>query len=243
MGVTRFVAPGPLVAMHTPTPPGGLRVPGGRVARALLVPDQDVPDRSWSRAAGRRPAGRRRPGCRTPRRRRPARARTPAPARRWPGPGGARHGVHPRLGLRDPGCAVWAVPLGRAVWAGPAGPCSAGRRGFGVGVIGGARGVTVRRAGGQVPRAGHGGGRRRGAARWASGPAGPLRPVICSVIGWSPWLGKCGGIKNPLVPVGSRGERAVNWLGQLAARRPSTRICESFTDITLLRSANRNVNR
>jgi hypothetical protein len=31
MGVTRFVAPGPLVA-------------GGRVARALLVPDQDVPD-------------------------------------------------------------------------------------------------------------------------------------------------------------------------------------------------------
>src|SRR5580693_7328006 len=44
-------------------------------------------------------------------------------------------------------------------------------------------------------------------------PAGPLRPVICSVIGKSPlaWLGS-GGIKNPLVPDGSRGERAVSCL-------------------------------
>src|SRR5271157_5531628 len=44
-------------------------------------------------------------------------------------------------------------------------------------------------------------------------PAGPSRPVICSVIGKSPlaWLGS-GGIKNPLEPDGSRGERAVSCL-------------------------------
>src|SRR5260370_34334352 len=51
-----------------------------------------------------------------------------------------------------------------------------GRRGFGVGVIGGARGVAVRRAGGQVPRAGHGGGRGRGAARWALRAGGTPAP-------------------------------------------------------------------
>src|SRR5881396_2428601 len=38
--VTRFVAPGPDVATHTPTRP---RAPVGRVGRRLLVPHQDVP--------------------------------------------------------------------------------------------------------------------------------------------------------------------------------------------------------
>ena len=44
-------------------------------------------------------------------------------------------------------------------------------------------------------------------------PSGPLRPVICSVIGRSPLASAgSGGIKNPLVPDGSRGERAVSCL-------------------------------
>src|SRR6185503_12377837 len=65
-------------------------------------------------------------------------------------------------------------------------------------------------------------------------PSGSLRPVICSVIGRSPLASAgSGGIKNPLVPDGSRGERAV-LLGQLPARRPSTRICGYFTGNTLL---------
>src|SRR5271166_1211313 len=62
-------------------------------------------------------------------------------------------------------------------------------------------------------------------------PAGPLRPVICSVIGKSPlaWLGS-GGIKNPLVPDGSRGERAVSCLvsrlraGQVRESAGSSRV-------------------
>src|ERR1700726_3545015 len=115
-----------------------------------------------------------------------------------------------------------------------------GRRGFGVGVIGGARGVAVRRAGGEVPRAGHGGGRRRGAARWALRAGGTLaaRHLLGHRLG-SPactiGLGGGGGKKSPRAGRQSRGARR-NWLGQLAARRPSTRICESFTDNTLLRS-------
>src|SRR5580704_667287 len=127
-----------------------------------------------------------------------------------------------------------------------------GRRGFGVGVIG-ARGVAVRRAGGQVPRAGHGGGRRRGAARWALRAGGTLAArhllghrlvsLACAVC-WSGLLvGLAGGAcwwgerhkKSPRAGRQSRGARS-NWLGQLAARRPSTRICESFTDNTILRS-------
>ena len=42
IGVTRLVAPGPEVAMQTPTRPGRLRVALGRVTCTLLVPDQDV---------------------------------------------------------------------------------------------------------------------------------------------------------------------------------------------------------
>ena len=42
MPVTRFVAPGPEVPMHTPTVPGDPGVPVGRVGAALLVADQDV---------------------------------------------------------------------------------------------------------------------------------------------------------------------------------------------------------
>src|SRR3984957_5545758 len=71
-----------------------------------------------------------------------------------------------------------------------------------------------------------------------SGPAEPLRPVICSVIGWSPWLALSTGgrrhKKSPRAGRQSRGARSY-WLGQLAARRPSTRICEDFTGNTLLR--------
>lgn len=42
MGVTRFVAPGPDVAMQTPAAAGAHRVALRRVTRALLVPDEDV---------------------------------------------------------------------------------------------------------------------------------------------------------------------------------------------------------
>src|SRR5260370_24562007 len=115
-----------------------------------------------------------------------------------------------------------------------------GRGGFGGGVIGGAGGVGVRGAGGQVPRAGQGGGRGRGAARWALRAGGSLAPrhllghrlvsLACS-IGWWGERHK----KSPRAGRQSRGARR-NWLGQLAARRPSTRICESFTSNTLLRS-------
>ena len=44
IGVTRLVAPGPEVAMQTPDLAGHHRVALGGVARALLVPDEDVPD-------------------------------------------------------------------------------------------------------------------------------------------------------------------------------------------------------
>src|SRR5580658_6351441 len=110
-----------------------------------------------------------------------------------------------------------------------------GRRGFGVGVIGGARGVAVRRAGGQVPRAGHGGGRRRGAARWAlrAGGTRAARHLLGHRL-VSPELGLlaggASGIKNPLVPGGSRGERAgtglVSWLraGQVRGSARASRV-------------------
>ena len=42
IGVTRLVAPGPEVAMQTPTRPVAARVALGRVAGALLVPHEDV---------------------------------------------------------------------------------------------------------------------------------------------------------------------------------------------------------
>ena len=45
IGVTRLVAPGPEVAMQTPTLPVACAYPVGGVPGALLVPDQDVPDR------------------------------------------------------------------------------------------------------------------------------------------------------------------------------------------------------
>ena len=44
IAVTRLVAPGPLVPMHTPTLPLALRVAVGGVTAALLVPDEDVAD-------------------------------------------------------------------------------------------------------------------------------------------------------------------------------------------------------
>ena len=44
MPVTRLVAPGPEVAMQTPTLPGGAGVPVGHVRGALLVADEDVVD-------------------------------------------------------------------------------------------------------------------------------------------------------------------------------------------------------
>ncbi len=44
IGVTTFVAPGPLVASATPTLPGGLGVALGGVAAAGLVADEDVAD-------------------------------------------------------------------------------------------------------------------------------------------------------------------------------------------------------
>src|SRR5580692_5294768 len=111
---------------------------------------------------------------------------------------------------------------------------------FGVGVLGGARGVAVRRAGGQVPRAGHGGGRRRGAVRWALRAGGTLaaRHLLGHrfvSLAWLCWLVGERHKKSPRAGRQSRGARR-NWLGQLAARRPSTRICESFTGNTLLRS-------
>src|SRR6266849_1846249 len=61
---------------------------------------------------------------------------------------------------------------------------------------------------------GLGPGGRAAAAAGRSVPAGPVRPVICSVIGKSPSLGFGGisGIKNPPVPDGSRGERAASCL-------------------------------
>src|SRR4029077_14435586 len=63
----------------------------------------------------------------------------------------------------------------------------------------------VRGPSGVVPPEASGAGR--------SVPSGPLRPGICSVIGTSP-LASAGssGIKNPLVPDGSRGERAESCL-------------------------------
>ena len=45
MPVTRLVAPGPEVAIATPTLPRGARVAVGHVRRALLVADEDVADR------------------------------------------------------------------------------------------------------------------------------------------------------------------------------------------------------
>ena len=45
MPVTRLVAPGPEVAIATPTLPRRARVAVGHVRGALLVPDQDVADR------------------------------------------------------------------------------------------------------------------------------------------------------------------------------------------------------
>ena len=45
MPVTMLVAPGPEVATATPTCPGRAGEPVGHVRRALLVADQDVPDR------------------------------------------------------------------------------------------------------------------------------------------------------------------------------------------------------
>ena len=44
IGVTRLVAPGPEVAMHTPTFPVAIGIAFGRVAGTLLVTHQDVPD-------------------------------------------------------------------------------------------------------------------------------------------------------------------------------------------------------
>src|SRR4029077_7980988 len=82
----------------------------------------------------------------------------------------------------------------------------------------------------------------RGVAPGACGagrsvPAGPWRPVICSVIGRSPLAGYIGLIrrhkKSPRAGRQSRGARS-ELLGQLPARRPSTRICGYFTGNTLL---------
>ena len=56
-GVTRLVAPGPEVAMHTPDAAGRRGVPLGGVAGALLVPDQDVPDRGVHQGVVRREDG------------------------------------------------------------------------------------------------------------------------------------------------------------------------------------------
>jgi hypothetical protein len=44
-GVTRFVPPGPEVAMHDPDPARGVGVALGHVAGALLVAGEDVTDR------------------------------------------------------------------------------------------------------------------------------------------------------------------------------------------------------
>ena len=200
----------------------GLRVAGGGVAGALLVPDQDVPDQLGvqQRVIGRQDGAARDaehhvradPLERVDQGLRPG----------GPDPGRAAAGVRPRLGLRvlgGPvlGGSVLVLPglgrpvLGRPVLVGPAG----GLRGFGMGAFGGTRGVTVRRASGQVPRAGHGGGWRRRlvrAARWAvrtagARAAGHLLGHRLISLAW-----KGGGIKNPLVPVGSRGEHAVSCL-------------------------------
>ena len=61
IGVTRLVAPGPDVAMHTPTLPGRLRVSLCGMSGALLVADKDMPDSCGveQRVVGRqdRPAG------------------------------------------------------------------------------------------------------------------------------------------------------------------------------------------
>src|SRR5208283_3238061 len=64
-------------------------------------------------------------------------------------------------------------------------------------------------------------------------PAGPLRPVICSVIGKSPLARIRRHKKSPRAGRQSRGARS-ELLGQLPARRPSTRICGYFTSNTLL---------
>ena len=118
IGVTRLVAPGPEVAMQTPTLP---------VACAYPVAACPAPC-SWrtrmcrtlsSRRAGRRPAGSRRPGCRTRPRRRAPRASgraTGAPVTRTGVPGRRR-----RLGsapgtARGPGVA--ATGSGRCVGTG-----------------------------------------------------------------------------------------------------------------------------
>ena len=61
---------------------GGLRVPLGGVAGALLVADQDVPDRGGVEQRVVRRAGSRRRGCRRRRRPRPPRASAPGPALR-----------------------------------------------------------------------------------------------------------------------------------------------------------------
>ena len=138
--------------------PGGLGVPGGRVAGSLLVPDQDVPDRLGveQRVVGRQDRA----------------ARDPEHHVR----ADALERVHQRLRPGGPDLArAGDLDAGRLGRGGRPrdGPCDLrrrGRRGFGGTRLAVAGGRVVRRAGGQVPRAGS---RRRGCRGGARGGRPP----------------------------------------------------------------------
>ena len=161
--------------------PGGLGVPGGRVTGALLVPDQDVPDHLGveQRVVGRQDRAARDAEhhvCADPLERVDQRL----------GPGGpdlARAGDLDAGGLGAGPCAGTAAPTCGAAGAG----ASAGR-GWASRAAGcGERAARSRGLGAEGPVA---------APPGRSVPAGPLRPVICSVIGTSPLAMSIGWIRR-----------------------------------------------